>query len=214
VLAREEERRRLRRDLHDGLGPALAGLTLKSETAQALLPPEAEAARRQLRDLTIAIRRTVLDVRRVVEGLRPPALDELGLVVACEQAVERLGAAANVHATTHCPRPLPPLPAAVEVAAYRIIVEAVTNIAKHAQANRCDVTITREFGQLVVTVTDDGVGIATSSRDGHGLAIMRERAEELGGHTIVTEQAPGMRVEAWLPITVTTARPAVGIDTR
>ena len=92
VLAREEERRRLRRDLHDGIGPALAGLTLKTETARALLPPGTDGASRQLHDLSEEIRRTVVDVRRLVEGLRPPALDELGLAGACAQAVERLTA--------------------------------------------------------------------------------------------------------------------------
>ena len=86
VLAREEERRRLRRELHDGIGPALAGLTLKTETARALLPAGADGASRQLHDLGEEIRRTVLDVRRLVEGLRPPALDELGLAGACAQA--------------------------------------------------------------------------------------------------------------------------------
>ena len=92
VLAREEERRRLRRDLHDGIGPALAGLTLKTETARALLPPGTDGASQQLQGLSEEIRRTVLDVRRLVEGLRPPALDELGLAGACSQAVERLTA--------------------------------------------------------------------------------------------------------------------------
>ena len=112
VLAREEERRRLRRDLHDGIGPALAGLTLKTETARALLPPGSDGASRQLHDLSEEIRRTVVDVRRLVEGLRPPALDELGLAGACAQAVERLTAGpawrpAWTPATT-CPRCRPP----------------------------------------------------------------------------------------------------------
>ena len=112
VLAREEERRRLRRDLHDGIGPALAGLTLKTETARALLPPGSDGASRQLHDLSEEIRRTVVDVRRLVEGLRPLALDELGLAGACAQAVERLTAGpawppAWTPATT-CPRCRPP----------------------------------------------------------------------------------------------------------
>ena len=133
VLAREEERRRLRRDLHDGIGPALAGLTLKTETARALLPPGTDGASRQLHDLSEEIRRTVVDVRRLVEGLRPPALDELGLAGACAQAVERLTAGAGVSASVRASDDLPALPAAVEVAAYRIVVEAVTNTVRHAQ---------------------------------------------------------------------------------
>jgi hypothetical protein len=129
VLAREEERRRLRRDLHDGIGPALAGLTLKTETARALLPRGSDRASRQLHDLSEEIRRTVVDVRRLVEGLRPPALDELGLSGACAQAVERLTAGADLSASVRVGEDLPTLPAAVEVAAYRIVVEAVTNTA-------------------------------------------------------------------------------------
>ena len=132
VMAREEERRRLRRDLHDGIGPALAGLTLKTETARALLPPGADGASRRLHDLSEEIRHTVVDVRRLVEGLRPPALDELGLAGACTQAVERLTAEAGLAVSVDAGDDLPALPAAVEVAAYRIVVEAVTNIVRHA----------------------------------------------------------------------------------
>ena len=129
VLAREEERRRLRRDLHDGIGPALAGLTLKTETARALLPPGADGASRRLHDLSEEIRHTVVDVRRLVEGLRPPALDELGLAAACTQAVERLTAEAGLAASVHAGDDLPALPAAVEVAAYRIVVEGSAGLA-------------------------------------------------------------------------------------
>ena len=141
VLAREEERRRLRRDLHDGIGPALAGLTLKAETARALLPPGSDGASRQLGDLSEEIRRTVVDVRRLVEGLRPPALDELGLADACAQAVDRLTGGSGLAATVHASDDLPALPAAVEVAAYRIVVEAVTNTVRHACARSCRVSI-------------------------------------------------------------------------
>ena len=147
VLAREEERRRLRRDLHDGIGPALAGLTLKTETARALLPPASDGASRQLHDLSEEIRRTVVDVRRLVEGLRPPALDELGLAGACTQAVERLTAGAASPSACDASDDLPALPAAVEVAAYRIVVEAVTNTVRHASARRCEVSLDPQPGR-------------------------------------------------------------------
>jgi signal transduction histidine kinase len=202
VLAREEERRRLRRDLHDGIGPALAGLTLKAETAQALLPPDAPDAARQLQDLSDEIRATVLDVRRVVEGLRPPALDELGLIGACTQAVERLTGAAGLVATVHAEGDLPPLPAAVEVAAFRIVLEAVTNVVRHAGARQCRVWLAQETQGLTVTIDDDGVGLGTARRDGNGLATMRERAEELGGSLDVIDSAAGVRVHASLPTSV------------
>jgi signal transduction histidine kinase len=199
VLAREEERRRLRRDLHDGIGPALAGLTLKTETARALLPPGSDGASRQLRDLSEEIRRTVVDVRRLVEGLRPPALDELGLVGACAQAVERLTAGSGLAASVDACDDLPALPAAVEVAAYRIVVEAVTNTVRHAQARRCRVAMTLTPTGLAVEVTDDGTGFRAAGQPGHGLAIMRERAEELGGAVTIRDGSPGVTVRARLP---------------
>ena len=199
VLAREEERRRLRRDLHDGIGPALAGLTLKAETARALLPPGSDGASRQLRDLSEEIRRTVVDVRRLVEGLRPPALDELGLADACAQAVDRLTAGSGLAATVHASDDLTALPAAIEVAAYRIVVEAVTNTVRHARASRCHVSIDCIPAGLAIEVCDDGTGLAASGLPGHGLAIMRERAEELGGTVTVRDGSPGVTVQARLP---------------
>ena len=205
VLAREEERRRLRRDLHDGIGPALAGLTLKTETARALLPPGTDGASRQLRDLSEEIRRTVVDVRRLVEGLRPPALDELGLPGACAQAVERLTAGSGLAASVEACRDLPALPAAVEVAAYRIVVEAVTNTVRHARARHCRVSIDCTPAGLGLEVADDGTGLAMSGQSGHGLAIMRERAEELGGTVTVRDSSPGVTVQARLPATTAPA---------
>ena len=206
VLAREEERRRLRRELHDGIGPALAGLTLKTETARALLPAGADGASRQLHDLGEEIRRTVLDVRRLVEGLRPPALDELGLAGACAQAAERLTAGTELTASVLAPDDLPALPAAVEVAAYRIVVEAVTNTVRHARARYCQVSMSYRDDALAITVTDDGTGLRATGSHGHGLAIMRERAEELGGTATVTNGSPGVTVQARLPTLTTPAQ--------
>lgn len=199
VLAREEERRRLRRDLHDGIGPALAGLTLKAETARALLTKDTDAADRQLVDLSEEIRATVVDVRRVVEGLRPPALDELGLIGACRQAVDRLTRGSNVRAEVRSAEDVRALPAAVEVAAFRIVLEAVTNVVKHARARRCQVSLTRRDAFLLVSIVDDGTGVVDGSGAGHGLSTMRERAEELGGTISVVPNVPGVRVEALLP---------------
>jgi signal transduction histidine kinase len=210
VLAREEERRRLRRDLHDGIGPALAGLTLKTETARALLPPGTDGASRQLHGLSEEIRRTVVDVRRLVEGLRPPALDELGLAGACTQAVERLSAGADLAVAVHASDDLPPLPAAVEVAAYRIVVEAVTNTVRHARARRCNVSLAFAPAGLAITITDDGAGLPRAGGHGNGLAIMRDGAEQRGGAGPDRAAAPGVTVAARLPVlTVPAQAPAV-----
>jgi signal transduction histidine kinase len=203
VLAREEERRRLRRDLHDGLGPALAGLALKVDNTRALLPDDPASAGQDLRVLRDDIQATVVDVRRLVEGLRPPALDELGLGPAVTQAVSRLGGRAGAGITVTVADTLPPVPAAVEVAAYRIVSEAVTNAVRHADAATCSVTLAVADATLVATICDDGRGLpARASSTGNGLATMRERAEELGGTLEIRTAPTGTTVIATLPLPV------------
>jgi len=201
VLAREEERLRLRRDLHDGLGPALAGLTLQVDTLRHQLRNTTPAdADEPLLELRSGIQSTVLDVRRIVEGLRPPALDELGLAEALRQLTSRLGSAGcpDVELGVDVPGRLP---AAVEVAAYRIVAEAVTNAVKHADAQHIGVTVTAPAHCVVVEVCDDGVGTARPREGGVGLASMRERCAEIGG-TLVVDSRPGSgtRVRAELPL--------------
>ena len=205
VLAREEERRRLRRDLHDGLGPALAGIMLKADNARALVVGEPEAAARDLVVLRDDIRTAIDDVRRVVEGLRPPAIDDLGLGPAVREMISRLGSKAGTCFSVVVPEPLPAVPAAVEVAVYRIVSEAVTNVVRHARAAACRVTISVEDQAMVAVVSDDGTGIPPGasgpcSRPGHGLVTMRERAEELGGELRIGSDGGGTSVIARLPL--------------
>ncbi len=197
VLAREEERRRLRRDLHDGLGPALAGHLLRLDVIARELGPDSPTSE-LVRALRGELRATVLDVRRVVEGLRPPALDELGLPSAVEQAVHRLTAGTGLRAEVSIAS-LPPLTAAAEVAAFRIVTEAVTNVVRHSQAGWCRVTLEPGSGLLRLVVEDDGVGIGSPTSAGNGLHTMRERAEEMRGRLSVTS-VEGTRVVAELPI--------------
>jgi signal transduction histidine kinase len=190
VAGREEERRRLRRDLHDGLGPQLAAQTLKAGSARALYALRPEEADALLADLEADAAHALADLRRVVEDLRPPALDELGLVGALRAAVARFGAgppSIDVVATE-----LPALPAAVEVAAFRITEEAVTNAVRHSGAQHCTVRLFPGDGVLTVEVCDDGVGIVPGQTEGVGLGSMRERAAELGGRCEVAgTEAPG-----------------------
>jgi len=207
VLAREEERRRLRRDLHDGLGPALAGLTLQVDTVRNTLASTSGAdtdtaagtgADTALLGLRSGIQETVHDVRRIVEGLRPPALDDLGLVEAVRQLGSHIGVPVVLEADE-----LPRLPAAAEVAAYRIVQEALTNAARHAGAGRVDVGLALTHEGLVVSVTDDGTGVLVPRRDGVGLGSMRERAEEIGGcFTLTADPGRGTTVRAVLPVVV------------
>ncbi len=199
VFAREEERRRLRRDLHDGIAPSLAALKLKAETARRLLPPGSGAAAERLQEVSAEIRETVTDIRRLVEGLRPPALDELGLGAACLKAVHQLTEDSGIAIVMEGFDRLPPLPAAIEVAAYRIILEAVTNVIRHAHASSCLIAAGAEAESLRLEVTDDGRGMNSSSGQGHGLLTMAERVAELGGD-LQLEPSPGFTVRARLPL--------------
>src|ERR687898_418428 len=192
VLAREEERRRLRRDLHDELAPTLAALGLGAATVGELIatdPKEAAFANEKLRS---AIRATVGDVRRLVYDLRPPALDELGLVEAIRQRASRYDVGdEDFLARVEAPDELPPLPAAVEVAAYRIVQEALTNVSRHARASACTVRLACADGRaLTIEVTDDGVGLPETPEGGVGLSSMRERAAELGGECEIVRSRP------------------------
>jgi signal transduction histidine kinase len=199
VTAREEERRRLRRDLHDGLGPQLASLTLKLETARNRLAHD-PLAQTLLSDLTTRTQVTVADIRRLVYALRPPVLDELGLVSALGELT--LQHSDQVAMRLDAPAGMPELPAAVEVAVYRIAQEALTNVVRHAAARRCDLQLTLDEpeGLLSLSIQDDGSGLPQSRSVGVGLVSMRERAEELGGMwTIEQIESGGTRILARLP---------------
>jgi signal transduction histidine kinase len=211
VAAREEERRRLRRDLHDGLGPTLAGFTLTVGAVRNLLTRDPAAADALLGDLGAGIEGAVADIRRVAYALRPPALDEWGLVGAIRarassyttQGAGALGGGPRV--CVEAAEPLPALPAAVEVAAYRIVEEALANVLRHARARTCTISLTVAEGAsgaaLRIEVEDDGVGLPVSRRSGVGLLSLRERAEELGGTCAVAASAAGgTRVAALLPL--------------
>jgi signal transduction histidine kinase len=187
VAAREEERRRLRRDLHDGLGPTLAGLTLQLDAARALLSEEPRGAALLL-EMREQAQAALQDIRRVVEGLRPPALDELGLVGALREHVAQYQHG-GLTVLVEAPEQLPALPAAVEVAAYRIALEALTNAARHAGARTCRVRLHADEA-LCLEIVDDGCGFAPDHRAGVGLRSMRERAAELGGRCDI-EGKPG-----------------------
>jgi signal transduction histidine kinase len=202
VTAREEERRRLRRDLHDGLGPTLASLAQRLDTARVLVSHEPEAAVALLGDLKAQVKTTIVDIRRLVYALRPPALDELGLVSAIREHVTHYNDSDGFYIALEAPERLPPLPAAVEVAAYRIVLEALTNVARHAHAQTCRIRMELTEAQaLCLEITDDGVGLPTACQAGVGLTAMRERAMELGGQCRIEPGAPnGTRVWARLAL--------------
>ena len=209
VSAREEERQRLRRDLHDGLGPTLAGIAQRIGLAATLIPRDPERTALLLRQLEDQVRATIGDVRQLVYDLRPPVLDQYGLLGAIrEEAVEMAGAALKIN--IEAPERLPPLAAAVEVAAYRIVMEALANVVRHADADHCRIRVhvltssgstESTNAGLAIDICDDGRGVDPGPKPGVGLRSMRERAEELGGTCVVEAQRDrGTRVSAWLPV--------------
>jgi signal transduction histidine kinase len=199
--AREEERRRLRRDLHDGLGPTLAAIGLKVDAAASWVRTDPATAESLLRDVRANLTEAISETRRLVRGLRPPALDEQGLVNAIRGAAAEFSTGAGLPAITVAGEPLPTLPAAVEVAAYRIVHECMTNSVRHASAEHCDVRLEMRDGMLSIDVLDDGVGYDPRQPRGVGTEAMRERVEELGGEYRATS-APGegTRVQVTLPV--------------
>jgi signal transduction histidine kinase len=201
VQAREEERRRLRRDLHDGVGPTLAGVALGLDLVAAQISDDPAAARAMLAELKGETAAAVDDVRRLVSDLRPPALDELGLVRALRQQTDRLALRSpGLDIRVDSDPALPQLSAAIEVAAYRIAVEAVTNSVRHAGAQTCHVQVAAD-GALRLEVVDDGSGIDEDALPGVGMAAMRERAAEVGGScTVAPADGRGTRVLAVLPL--------------
>ncbi|MEJ2887037.1 sensor histidine kinase [Actinomycetospora aeridis] len=201
VTAREEERRRLRRDLHDSVGPGLGAVTLRIETARGLAPRDPERADAVLAQAVTDVAAQLADVRRLVHDLRPPALDELGLAGALRAQARRLGGDGLAITVRGDAGDVGEVPAAVEVAAFRIASEAMTNVVRHAAATHATVTLERSDGQLVVTVTDDGRGIAPDVAAGVGTLSLRERAAELGGRTTITcPPTGGTTVTAHLPV--------------
>ncbi len=200
VSAREDERRRLRRELHDGMGPLLTGLGLNVDAARARLSLAGNDSGADvfLANVKDASSRAIIDLRSIVYGLRPPALDDLGLVGAVRAHAQRLGEVGSITVGVESGS-LGELPAAVEVAAFRIAVESVSNAARHASAKSCRVRFERSHRCLCVEVLDDG------SSDGRwvagvGLMGMRERVAELGGSLTAGPTPDGGVVRALLPL--------------
>lgn len=198
VAAREEERLRLRRDLHDGVGAALAGVRLQLESARELVDDPVTA--RLLETANRGVVEAVQDVRRATDDLRPAALDELGLVGSLTALADRATTGRTVVEATV--EPLPELVPAVEVACYRIAAEAVANAVRHAGASNVRVHVAVDEGTLRLEVTDDGRGLPERPRpEGLGLSSMRRRADEIGGRLVVDAAAPaGTRLLAELPV--------------
>ncbi|WP_336210899.1 sensor histidine kinase [Nonomuraea sp. LPB2021202275-12-8] len=199
LTTREEERRRLRRDLHDGLGQSLSSMAMIINIARSRLKDSPDSADELLQQLRSGMDAVAGDIRQLVYGLRPPALDDLGLARAVRDLAGQ--SSPEIAIEVDVEGDLSELPAAVEVAVYRIVQEALTNVRRHAQASNAAVVLQRERSVLRMTISDDGRGLPEGHRSGVGLGSMRERAAELGGICVVSG-APGLgtRVEVMLPL--------------
>jgi signal transduction histidine kinase len=204
VSVREEERRRLRRDIHDGLGPTLASVRMQLQAVQRMIDRDPARAKRGLEEVAETQKEIQADMRRLVEGLRPPVLDQLGLVEAIRLHMTRFQNGAreggvDLDMRLEVDDAFGELSAAGEVAAYHIVLEALTNVARHANADTCTVRLWRSAG-LRIEVTDNGRGLPEHYRAGIGLSSMRERATEVGGSCAIEHGVDGgTRVTAVLP---------------
>ena len=189
VQLREEERRRIRRDLHDGLGPALAGLTFTLEAVRNLTGSDLQRADQLLVSATEQVQTMIGDVRQLIYGLRPPALDQLGLGASLHGLATQ-ESSPETSVTIDAPNSMPPLPAAVEVAAYWIAQEALTNVKRHAHAQNCSIRVAVEPTALRLEIADNGAGLSIGS-SGIGLHTMKERAAEVGGTCEIGDRTGG-----------------------
>jgi len=201
VVAREEERRRLRRDVHDGLGPALAAIALQLEMVGDLAGGQATPAGRLAGTLRQHLRTAIADVRRIVDDLRPAILDDLGLAEALRTRANQFSVASGLCVSVDI-GPIPPLSAAAEIAILRIAGEALANVSRHARAGQCQITLGTTGALAELTISDDGTGPPAAGTPGRGVGLgsMRDRATELGGSfTIEARPAGGTMVRALLP---------------
>jgi signal transduction histidine kinase len=194
----EEERRRIRRDLHDGLGPNLATIVMGLDEARAVHREDPDRADTLLRELKDRAKEAIDDIRTLVYGLRPPALDDFGLLGAI-RTILTTSTRGDIVVDLCVPPQLPALPAAIEVAAYRIVQESVTNVLRHAGAGHVEVALACRDDELQVSVRDDGCGLADGVVAGVGLTSIQERVRDVGGRVTIRSDG-GTTVEAVLPV--------------
>jgi signal transduction histidine kinase len=202
VLAQEEERRRLQRDLHDGLGPVLASLYQRLDVASVLVRRDQDAAIALLAELKVQVKAVLSEIRQLVYALRPLVLDELGLISAIREAAIQNSGLNTLTISLEAPEDLPHLSAAVEVVTYRVVMEALTNVQSHARAHSCEIHLAIiDKNTLQIEVVDDGCGLPDGYVPGVGLKSIRERTAELGGaYGIEPRTGGGTRLWVRLPI--------------
>ncbi len=202
VTARDDERRRLRRDLHDGLGPVLTGVGFKADAARNYVRTQPDEAIELLAQLRAETAAALEDVRRLVYDLRPPILDDVGLLEALRRLAERSRRGTDglpLSITLDLPESLPVLPTGVETATYRIVAEALTNVIRHSDASWALVSLKVDSALHLSVINDQSVAGPTWTA-GVGLSGMRERAAELGGVLSAGPEDQGGAVNVTVPL--------------
>jgi two-component system sensor histidine kinase DegS len=214
TAAQEEERQRIARELHDGVGPALASLNIRLRTARKLIERDRDAAAGEIEELAELAQTNIQDIRRLIYDLRPAILDELGLVAALREYVTRYQKEHNLEVTLSLPDGNSRLPAPLETALFRVIQEALANVARHAGAERVKIELQQDNSCVSASIADDGRGfdldqaLIQSRQGGHlGLWSMRERVEQLGGQfELRSTPGQGTTVMIKVPIHAEAAR--------
>jgi len=201
VSATDAERRRIRGELHDGVGAGLTAVRLKVDAASRLIEQRPERAAEMLDSASADIGSVLDDVRGLIDGLRPPVLDRMDLGAALRQRADELSAhAPGLSISVVDGAMLAQLSPGADVSVYRLVSEAMNNVVRHSGATRCEVRVSARDGEVVIDVSDDGRGTDDTTTSGLGLSSMATRASEVGGH-LVTGARPdrGFRVRAVIP---------------
>lgn len=198
VNAQEAERARLSRELHDEAGQALTALKIGLDLMKQDMDDGPQAVIAGLTDAIALVDETRERIRRMAHGLRPPALDVGGVAVALDELGREFSRRTRIDVDVAKIAPVT-CSEATAICLYRVMQEALTNVAEHAEAANVVVTLEELDGQAVLAVTDDGRGIDVATSHGIGLAGMRERVEMLGGSLIIAKDG-GARVEARVPL--------------
>jgi two-component system NarL family sensor kinase len=203
LVARREERERLRRDLHDGLGPSITAIVLKADAARRLLRTDAARSVELMGDVRLEATGLSMVVRQLIDALRPESLEHLGLVAAVEREARRLSTRADgerLDITIDMSAADAVDDIRSETAIFRIVAEALTNVSRHSHATSVEVTLSAQPGSVVLEVRDDGQGSDEPWTPGVGLTSMRERAAEVGGELEVRSSTTGTVVRASVPV--------------
>ena len=195
TLAQEEERRRISRELHDGLGPSLAAMGNRLRASKKILRSDPDRAEKELEEIAGAVKGYIQEIRELIYELRPLALDQLGLAGALDQYVERFAHETGIEAGFSASGDIEINPLA-DVTVLRVVQECLANVQTHAGADRVEVSLAAGANELEIRVEDDGRGFDTEMTGpdaigrGVGLLSMRERAELLGG-SLAIDSGPG-----------------------